>query len=95
MTQDIDYSDIYIYRLKEINYAFYCHPFHLQVESNALFKFLKAFVSFFQGEKNSFLGTEACVYPKMLGLEITRSGLTYFKIYANCKLVYAIFLAYL
>ena len=42
MTKDADYYAVYIYLLKEINYTFYCPPFHLQVKSNAWSKFLKA-----------------------------------------------------
>ena len=44
----------YLYKLKEIKYTFCCHPFYLSEKSNAQSKFLKAFESFFKGEKGNF-----------------------------------------
>ena len=55
------------------NYTFYCHPFYQPVKSNAWSKFLKAFVSFFKGEKAIVLSSPGerkqmlPTFPTLLG----------------------------
>ena len=56
----------YLYKLKEIKYTFFCHPFYLPEKSNAQYKFLKAYESFFKGEKEHFQKLKAVFIRRCL-----------------------------
>ena len=74
-------------KTQEIKFSFYCHPFYLQVKSNARSKFLKAFMSFFKGERGNFqklklVFIQRCLVQFMVQIVnlALKSGLTYFQV---------------